>query len=127
MTAGMNRRVNIWRFSTPTDDVVGGAVLTGTVVHYNLPFRMQADPDEQLLLQQGLETEKTFSAIVVPGTLDIRERDEVEIIAPIDDVYYQKHFRILSVRFSDHNTRDPRNRTLLKLSRSERAHRNYPQ
>lgn len=121
MTAGLNKKAHIWRMSTQ-DDSVGGAMATGTVRYYNVPIRMQANPDEQLLLQQGLETQKTFSATLKPGTLDIRERDELEIVAPVDDFYYGDRFRIRSVRHSDFNTRDPRNYIMLELVRSVRAH-----
>ena len=54
MTAGLDSRANIWRMTTLDDDEVGGAVVSGTVLHQNVHTRMNPQPREQLLLQQGL-------------------------------------------------------------------------
>lgn len=120
MTAGGNLRVNIWRMSASTDDYAGGAVLTGTVLHYGLLARMQGNPDEQFLAQQGLETQRTFQMNVWPGNLDIKERDEVEIVFPPDYPYLNDRFRVVGVRFSDFN--DPRKYMMLELNRWVLAH-----
>lgn len=120
MSAGVNLRINVWRMSASTDDYAGGAVLTGTVLHYGLLARMQADPDEMLLLQQGAETERTFRINVWPGNLDIKERDEVEIVFPPNYPYINDRFRIVSVRYSDFN--DPRAYMMLSLTRLVIAH-----
>jgi hypothetical protein len=122
MVAGANTKVTIWRMDTDDDDSVGGAVITGTSVYTHINIRFQAEPEQQLLLQQGLQTMRTFTAMVVPGYLDIRERDELEVTAPIDHIYYGKRFRITSVSYSSHNRRDPRNYIRLGLIRSVRAH-----
>ena len=122
MTAGMDSKADIWRMTNLADDEVGGAVVSGTVLYQNVLTRMNPQPREQLLLQQGFETVRTFTAIVVPGTLDIRERDEYEIVDPVDHVHYGDRFRITSVEDIFHNPRDPRNYMLLNLSRSVRAH-----
>jgi hypothetical protein len=118
----MNRRANIWRYSYNPDDSVGGAQPTGTVVHWNVPLRMQELPQETLLLQQGYEAQKTFTGVVIPGTLDIRDRDELQVVAPFDDLYYNKYFRVVGAHPSDLNPRDPRNYLRLEMVRSERAH-----
>lgn len=119
-------RFTIWRMSTlsGTDDVVGGAVITGSIVYDQVQGRMQAQPSQQLLLQQGLETERTFTARVIPGTLTIYERDEVEVVEPFDHPYHGLRFRVIGSRYSDFNPRDPRNYILLDLVRDVRAHAN---
>lgn len=122
MSAGLNQRVKIWRMVNYSDDVVGGAQVTGTVVYDSVLARIDSKPPDQQLLQQGYETVKTFTAIIVPGTLDIRERDELEIIAPIDDVEFSWRYRIVGVQYSTHNRRDPRNYMLLNMVRTTRAH-----
>lgn len=122
MVSGLNRRCKIWRIDWRTDDSVGGAVVTGTVAYWNVPLRMQETSPEQLLLQQGLETQKTFTGVVIPGTMTIYERDELEITSPRDDMYYGDRFRIVNVRHSDHNPRDPRSYAMLQMVRSVRAH-----
>ena len=122
--AGYNIRANIYRINWGTDDVVGGAVTTGTLQYQNVYARFQAQPEEQLILQQGLETVRTFTCNVIPGTLDIRERDEFEVSKPTDHIYYGQRFRITNVRYTDLNKRDPRNYLMLSLSRDVRAHDN---
>ena len=122
MVAGMNSKARIWRYSNEDDDVVGGAVLSGTVQYANILCRMDAIPSEQLLLQQGLETTKMFTATLVPGNLDIRERDELEIIAPYDHIYLGDEFRIIEVRGQIFNPRNPNNYMVVTMERSIRAH-----
>jgi hypothetical protein len=122
MTAGQNLRCTVFRYTEGTDDLVGGATVTGTAVYTNIQLRLEEQPVQQLLLQQGLETQKTFEGIVVPGTMIIKERDEIEVTYPIEDVRYGKRFRIINARPSSMNTRDPRSYITLTLVRSERAH-----
>lgn len=122
MTAGKNCRATIWRMVNLTDDSIGGAVISGTVAYGGLEIMLDSNPSEQILLQQGYETQNTFTATVVPGTLDIRERDELEVTEPVDSMYYQERFRIVGVQHSSHNHRDPRNYIMLDLVRSERSH-----
>ena len=122
MTAGLNLKSSIWRIDYEEDNSVGGAVTTGTVVYENVFTRLQANMEEQLLLQQGLETQRTFRVVVVPGTMDIRERDELEVTQPADHVYYGGRFRIIGVTYSNLTPRDPRNYLMLTLDRSVRTH-----
>lgn len=122
MSAGLNQRVTIWRMVNYADDEVGGAQVTGTVVYSGVMARLDSKPPDQQLLQQGYETIKTFTAIIVPGTLDIRERDELEVTHPVDDIEYGWRYRIVGVQYSTHNRRDPRNYMLLNMVRTTRAH-----
>ena len=121
MMQGANIRISIWRLTPTSDDYVGGAVLSGTVVLSFLPARMQAAPDEMVLLQQGLETQRTFTVTVAKGNLDIRERDEMQVVWPANYPYINDRFRIMSVRYSDFN--DPRRYMILAVQRSVVAHR----
>lgn len=120
--AGYNTQVQIIRYTAQDDDPVGGALLTGTVVYEYVRARIEANPQDELFLQQGLETIKTFNALVIPGTLDIRERDELEIVAPEYHPYYGVHFRILSVQRSSMDLRNPNVYTRLSMVRSVRSH-----
>lgn len=122
MTAGTNSKARIWRYANDPDDVVGGSVLTGTVQHTNILCRVDAIPSEQLLLQQGLETRKMFTATLVPGNLDIRERDELEITEPFDHTYINDHFRIVEVRRQIFNPRNPNSYMVVTMDRRIRAH-----
>jgi len=123
MVAGVQwRRANIWRINNQADNSGGGAVVSGTVVHSDVLIFWQEKPAEQIILQQGLETERIFAATLVPGTLDIRERDEIEITFPFNDYYYGKRFRIIGVQPSSHLPYDPRNYMLVTMVRSVRSH-----
>lgn len=122
--AGLNVRLDIWRVTTGDDDDVGGAMVTGTPVYQGVMARFQADPPNLLLLQQGLETVPTFTATVIPGTLDIQERDEVVLSAPSDHIYYNQYFRVVGVQYSSFNPRDSRNYVILHLQKSRTAHAN---
>ena len=121
MTAGPTIRATIWRMTAQPDDYAGGAILTGTAYYTNLEIRMQQQPEDQILLQQGLETFKTFTAVTMRGGLDIRERDELEITFPPIHPDINNRFRILGVRPSDFS--DPRRYMLLSLQRVVRSHR----
>jgi hypothetical protein len=123
MTAGMNIRVKVWRISTDDDDSVGGAMITGTVVYSGIQAFMQEAPMQMLLAQQGLEVLSVFNMTLVPGTLTIYERDEIEVEQPKDHYYYGQRFRVMSSRYSSHNPRDARNYLMLTVTRSDRMHR----
>jgi len=123
MVAGLNTRVRIWRMDDIDDDIVGGARISGTVAYDYVRARIEANKEEQILLQQGLENpNKTYNALIVPGNLDIRERDELEVMKPVDHIYYGKRFRIVGIQFSSMDGSNPNNYTRLALTRSERAH-----
>jgi hypothetical protein len=123
MTAGNNVAINIWRIGYISgDDDIGGAIVTGSIVYSHMPARFQAQPAQQLLLQQGLETEELFEVVVQPGTLDIRQRDEVQIVEPFDHQDYNNRFRVINRQYSSLSPRDPRNWINLTVTRSVRAH-----
>ncbi len=125
MPAGYNTRVRIWRIDYADDDIVGGAVVTGTVVYPYVMARIEANAQEQLLMQQpGLETLRTFNALIVPGTLDVRERDELEVTAPTHHSYYAVRFRIVGVQFSSMDKYNPNNYMRLSMTRGVRSHAN---
>ena len=124
MPGGMNTRVFIIRINYGDDDAVGGAMITGTVLHSNVHARIEANPEDQLLLQQGLDTIRTFNALIVPGSLDVRERDELEIVAPSHHPYYGVRFRIVGVQFSSMDRYNPNNYMRLSMIREVRSHAN---
>jgi hypothetical protein len=122
MVAGQNIRSSIFRMVEGIDDYVGGAVITGTVVYENVLTRFESEPEDQIFVAQGLETLRTYRATIVPGTLQVKERDELQITEPFDHPYHRDRFRITSMQYSSHNPRDPRSYILLQLVRSVRAH-----
>ena len=121
--AGLNVRFDIWRMEdSGTDDYVGGASVTGTIVYQYIQGRFQGFMPDQVFEQQGLETLRTFKFLFSPGTLDIRERDEAQLVAPFDHPHYNHRFRLTGIRYSDFNPRDPRNYMTAVGTRSVRAH-----
>jgi len=122
MTAGLNLLIDIWRITQADDDIVGGASITGTVSYHNVQARMNANEEQQLLLQQGLETMRTYNMTVIPGTLDIKERDEVQIMRPRNHQYANLRFRVVGIRYQDFDPDDRRGYMLLSLTRNVRSH-----
>lgn len=123
MSAGLNVAFDVWRILEDSDDVVGGAMITGSVVYYSVPGRFQKLNASQVYLEQGLETERIFTCHLVPGTLDIKERDELQLVQPTDHPMYGQRFRVVDFSPSDHNRRDPRSYINIQMTRSVRAHR----
>ena len=124
MPAGMTCRGRIWKIDYDDDDVVGGAMITGSVAYSNVPARIEANPQEQLLMQQqGLETVRTFNAlIVIPGSPDVQERYEFEVTAPVHHSYYGVRFRIVGVQYSSMDRYNPNNYIRLSMTREVRSH-----
>lgn len=122
--AGMNVGFKVWRITTPSDDYAGGAQISGSVAYGFIHARFEAQPVTQQFLEQGLETVHLFKATTIPGTFTIYERDELELVQPTDHWEHGNFFRVVDVHRANHNPRDPRNFTMLTLTRSVRAHSN---
>lgn len=122
MTAGFDLKGKVWRIFYPDDDNIGGAQSSGTVIYNPIDLRLHAIEPDQVFLQQGLETIKTFRATVRDHTLMIYERDEIEIIWPPEHHYYGDRFRVDGNMESNFHPRDTRGYLILNVSRSERAH-----
>lgn len=121
---GLNILFNVTRINYSSDDIVGGAVTTGTVLHSGLRGRIEGNLVQQdiLSLNPGLETEKIFRVTMQPGNLDIQERDYFVITSPTDHPYYNEDFRIIKVTYSNFVPSDYRDYMILTLSKSEQAH-----
>jgi hypothetical protein len=123
MTAGLNCLVNIIRLAT-TDDDVGGAYSTGTVLHQNVQARIDEEPTRTDFLQQGLETVKIFSGMFRGYRLLFREQDQVEVVSPPNHEYYGQRFRVVDKTGSSNHPAQKRNVWIVKLTRSQRSHGN---
>lgn len=122
MTAGFNLKVDVWRLSFPSDDIVGGAVVTGTVVYHNIKGRMTEEKSSPLLLEQGIETERIFNIDIRPASLIVYERDEIEIVFPLTHWHYRQRFRVIGVKHPSMHATDSRDFLTLTLRRRDRAH-----
>lgn len=121
---GLNARLTIWRMMNSTvanDDRVGGALLTGSPVYWNVPASLQDARGTQALFEQGLEIVRMVDCIVVPQTLEVLERDEVEVTAPMAHAYYGKRLRVLQVVNPITHPQAGHGHLELKLRRIDRA------
>ena len=121
MKAGNNLRVKFIRM-VYTDDEVGGAYPTGTILHDGVEGRIDEEPTNTAFLQQGLETIKVFSAEFWGHQLTFREQDEVEVISPPNHEYFGKRFRVVSKTTSSNHPSQKRNMWMCKLTRSQISH-----
>lgn len=118
MRAGNNTRADIIRLNYPVDDEVGGALPSGTVIYPSVECRIQATTPIPAYAIQGLETSKIMTADVYPGTLDIEEYDELQVVSPPNSPYYLLKFRIDTVQRTNMHPGDPRGYLLLTLVRA---------
>lgn len=126
MTAGLNVRGQVLRFSASShDDVVGGAVPTGTVIYNPVFARIKAEEPTLALLEQGLETPEIFTALLAPGTITLQHNDQYEVLAPPMSPHYGKRFVIIGVQPSD--LTDVRKYLRVTMRRIEQAHSNVLQ
>lgn len=98
MTAGLNIRVDVYRFTYEPDDEVGGAQPTGSLYYQDLPAMLSSRRTSQLALEQGLETVAVFDLMWTAHWVDIRERDEVTVVWPTDHRHYGHWFRITGIQ-----------------------------
>ena len=122
MPAGLNCAVNVIRLTYTTDDDVGGANPSGTVLHSHLRAFIEQDLIDSGFFQQGLEAIKTFSGMIWGNNLQVREQDELEIVSPPNHQYYGKRFRVMDARYDSRHPAIKQKYLLVKLTRSQIAH-----
>lgn len=121
MPAGTNCKIRVWRLNY-LDDEVGGAYPSGTVLHENLDARIEEELTETSFIQQGLQTQKTFSGLIWGHALQIREQDEIEVISPPNHQYYGKYFRVEDSRYDSRHPAIKQGYLLVRLTRSQISH-----
>jgi hypothetical protein len=126
--AGLNLKGRIWRFTTPQDDEIGGAVPTGTVLYEPVWSRIRSEKPTLALLEQGLETPEIFTAHLSyvayspTGTFDVQHNDQYEVTFPPISRDYGKKFIIIGVRNTSFD--DSRRYLQVTLRRYETANSN---
>lgn len=123
MTAGSNVGIRVWRFSY-SDDAVGGAVPTGTVLYDHLHARLDEMRPTTPLLEQGLEVTRLYRAIVEGRDNTTKEHDIIEITAPVNHYNYGDKFRALAVQRQSFSANDRRQYLIVTMSRIETSHGN---
>jgi len=120
---GLNLKLTIWDMTTrPNDDVVGGAVITGTPAYTNVSGRMEGQAPDQIILQQGLETDRIWSVTIQPNTIAIDEMDEIEITSPANHRFFGKRFKVRSMRDTPMHPSDGRSYIELQVSHIEQLY-----
>jgi len=95
MASGLNQICRIWRYTYPSDDEIGGAYPSGTILYDSVECRIQSLKPTYALLEQGVEGINMYVGLVTPHTLDIRINDELQIMLPVNSAYYSGTFRIV--------------------------------
>jgi len=125
MRAGNNLQARFWRYTYPVDDEVGGALPSGTVIYDSVEGRVQANTPIPAFAMQGLATNKVMTGEFYPGTLDIREFDQCEVVSPPNHPYYGEKFRIDTIQKPNYHPGDPRGFLILTLVRSTKHSNEY--
>jgi hypothetical protein len=129
--SGLNIKGRVWRFSTPTDDSVGGAVPTGTVLYEPVFSRIRSEKPTLALLEQGLETPEIFTALLaysafsITGSFNVQHNDQYEVTEPAISQHYGKRFVIIGIRPTSYA--DNRQFLQVTLRRYETANSNLLQ
>ena len=106
MVAGLNHQGRLWRWYNEdgSDDDVGGSVPSGVILKEPVFFNMEQMKATQALLEQGLELPEMFQGYLIytGEPLDLRSNDQLEVTSPLISPYYNKRFRIIGFRHSQH-------------------------
>jgi hypothetical protein len=124
MPAGLNQVCRLIRFSYLSDDQVGGAVPSGTILHENLFIRIRSEEPTLALLEQGLQTPTIYTGLLFAGNISIEQNDQVEVVAPMGSWFYGKKFRVIGVQRSSNHPAQDRNQIRVTLRRYEESHSN---
>jgi hypothetical protein len=84
---------------------------------------MKAEKPTTALLEQGVDVQPIFSALLFPGNIVIEHNDQIEILKPDYGWYAGKKFRVIGVQRDSENPWDERNQIRLTLKRWE-SHNN---
>lgn len=126
MTAGNVIGLRIWRMvELPnSDDEVGGAVPSGTILYEHVHARKTYLRPTMPLLEQGVETSKMLQFSIDNRDVRVLEKDVLEITSPVIDRDYGKKYSAVSVIPSSFAPNDRRFYLLVIGTRVERAHNN---
>jgi hypothetical protein len=123
MAAGLVVKARIWREFNLTDDVIGGAVRSGTIAYEDISCRVEQMKPNDRLIQEGYQIGKYAQVECVPSTLLIYENDEFEITYPAKHRYYGHKWRVDAVQYPNMFADESRGILLLTLSHKEYAHK----
>lgn len=126
MTAGLNLKLDFYNMNTPagSDDVIGGAMVTGTNYFQGAEGRIEPIKPSTILIQQGYEIVELFMCVVRPVNLQIFENDDAVVTYPTTHFLYNTRMRITSIQRPSVHPDDSRGYLILTLRRRQYAHNN---
>ena len=104
---------------------MGGALPSGAIIYENVQARLQDTSPIAAFAIQGVETNKIHQAEVYPGTLDIREYDQFEVVSPPNHPWVSLKMGIDTVQKPNYHPCDPRGFLLLTMVRSTKHGNEY--
>jgi hypothetical protein len=109
MVQGLWQKINIIRRNLTQTDSYGGAISNdNNYVYYNVPAAIAIFRPNQQSRSQGLETDVgadlTIAKMFGGEQIQIKERDEIEVVCPETDYFYDKRFRIVGIQPSKRPT-----------------------
>lgn len=121
-----NTLFQIHTITQGADDVVGRAVLTGTVSAFCVWGNFVENPPSMLLLEQGIEVKKTSTILIRefsqgPTPRAVHERDEIEVVGPAGHEYVGLRFKVEAVVHMPTHPRDRRRIIKLIVTRYEQG------
>lgn len=122
MPAGKNQMVQVWRYTYPQDDDIGGSLPSGTMILNSILVRIEPVKPTMALLEQGLETVKLFTTAMSYRAKEIKENDEIVVYEPKESFYYGQHFRVIGVQHPTLRPNDPRSEVHVIMRRREESH-----
>lgn len=120
----MNRVCELITFAYPQDDSSGGAVPSGTVLYPRLSARIEANMPTQALIEQGVEVPTTYQVMLFPGNITVKHNDQIRFVAPVNDWFYDKKFRVIGLTRSSSHPSNDRNLVKVIVKRWEEGHAN---
>ena len=124
MTAGFTTLMRVWHLTNNSDDSIGGALTTGTVIYDNVPATITETGGSITMAQQGYEVPATYKVYAKMPQGVIQELDELEIRYPSSHPLYGKHLRVVRIHLLALNSGSRRNFVYMTVSRSDHAHAN---
>lgn len=103
MTAGLRQKIDIIQMNQAPDDPYGGATFTGTVAYASVPAMLVPRMPSQQALESGLEVDTIFDLTIQSRfngqNIALAERDQIQLVHPTDEPYYNDVFRVTGVRY----------------------------
>ena len=123
MVAGLNCKVNVIRWIESSDDEVGGVYPSGTYIHTSIDATIEEELTDPTFIQQGIQTKKTFSGMLWGHNLQVLENDDLEVVSPPNHRYFGKRFSVEDARYDSRHPAIKQSYLLVRLTRSQVAHR----